>query len=1122
MVVIAFLMFALFGQEPVFLEVGKPIDGRIDADSAIAHTPTLDANYTNAPTVSNGYQVVVSESGPYAIELRSYDFDAYLVMADENGTLLAEDDDGLIRTHARVVVNLEANHKYTVHACALHGARGLFRLQLLDGTPAHVSLKEQQLAERDDLKAALIYFERTVGKETAEFAEAKSLLGAHYYKLGEYGLAQVEWELVLAIRERVFGQEHPVTAASANNLASLLEIRGDYLEALALHERALAIRQKVLGPEHPDTAASLSNLAGILGSQGNYDKARLLHERALAIKEKVFGLDHPDVAMSLNNLASVLESQGNYEEARPLYERTLAIFEEVLGPEHPYTATILNNISSLLESQGYIQEARPFCERALGIREKVLGPEHPQTATSLNNLAFILESHSDFEGALPLFERALEIRLKVLGPDHPATAGSLSNLAFVLENLGDFELALPLHERALAIWEKVLGPQHPNTALGLNNLAALLEAQGNYEEAGPLHERALEIRIKVLGPEHPDTAQSLSNLAFLLEILGNHEKALLLYERALGIFEMALGPEHPNTATAMNNLAALLKARGNLVEARSIFHNALSGTLDHLDRELPSMSESGRLQLLEISGNPENFISCLAQKPPTKLAEYYATYQRWKGKATRLQAASVKLSQASNTPDLRKRKGQIQVLAKKLSGLILIPLADQAVDHAEQIDYLREERLRLERELNLELDLDLVLATPDFKAVQAGIPPGAVLLDLFVGQSVYAWIVKPSAEPMLISLGDRATLRKAQNAFLSATAVRGGRNLSASGTNLAANYFALLWKPLQEAIGDSSTVFVSPDGFLCELPFGILGGADGGYLLEKHRFVYLADPTSFAFKKDINEADEGPLLAVGGVNYFRRGDHARSNTSGSSIRSRVGESWSSLPATRDEMQSLRDLHDFILEWESPITVVEGKAATEERIRAELPGKRYVHIATHGYFEPDHLPSLLLDAEEQQSKAQLGEQRRAVGLLPGLLSGLVFAGVNGDPDPTRDDGYLSAEEIQHLNLSACDLVVLSACETALGSARAGEGLMSLRRAFAVAGADTVISSLWKVDDVATAQLMKDFYINLWEKSMSRGDALHEAKLRMLRRNRIENGGDALPSTWGAFVLSGDWN
>jgi len=414
-----------------------------------------------------------------------------------------------------------------------------------------------------------------------------------------------------------------------------------------------------------------------------------------------------------------------------------------------------------------------------------------------------------------------------------------------------------------------------------------------------------------------------------------------------------------------------------------------------------------------------------------------------------------------------------------------------------------------------------VLATPGLAEVQQGLPKDSILIDFFVGKDVYAWLLQPTGEPQLISLGKADALQSAQNAFLRERAVRGGRQLGEPEGDTASKFIAALWGPLGELVGDAKTVFISPDGFLCELPFGILQETDESYLLEKHRFVYLSDPTSLAKKEDSSKVDEGSLFAVGGVNYFRREDVGDTVSSGPTTRSRVGSSWSSLPATREEMQSLRDLHDFILEWESPMTVVEGKAATEERIRAELPGKRYVHIATHGYFEPDHLPSLLLDAEEKQSKAQFGEQIQAVGLLPGLLSGLVFAGVNGDPDPTRDDGYLSAEEIQHLDLSACELVVLSACETALGSARAGEGLMSLRRSFSVAGADTVISSLWKVDDVATAELMKEFYTNLWGKSMSRGEALHEAKLRMLRRNRIDNGGDARPSTWGAFVLSGDW-
>ncbi len=847
MAAITILMLAFLAQGPAILEVGKPIEGIIGVDSPVAHTPTLDASHDSAPAVGNEFQIVIAESGFYTIELWSFDFDAYLVITEWNGALLTEDDDGLFGAHARVVLNLEAGQKYTVQACALRGERGKFQLQLLAGAVAELSPEERLLAEGAEARARLAQIEKTLGKETAEYADAKDLMGLHYYFLGELRKAQAELEDVVAIRE------------------------------------------KVLGPEHPDTAASL------------------------------------------NNLAILFTDQGNSEGARPLYERSLAIFEKALGPEHP------------------------------------------------------------------------------------------------------------------------------KTAVALDNLAVLLRSQGNYEVAHPLLKRALAIREKALGPNHPDTALSLSNLAFLLQ------------------------------------------RQGADADARTLFHSALSRSLSYLDRELPSMSEAGSLQLLETSGNPADFLASLLKATPQSLMDSYSTYQEWKGKATRLQAVSVRLGQSSDSPVVRKKKGKIQVIAKKLSRLILIPMAEQADDHAMQIDALREERLRLERGLNRELGLDLILATHTIEEVQAGLPSNAVLVDFFVGEEVFAWIMKSSGPPVLISLGEQAALRKAQNAFLSATATRGGRRLDPSKTNPTTAYLTLLWKPLQEAIGDSKIIFISPDGFLCELPFGIMHHVDGSFLLEKHQFYYLSDPTSLAEKEDSNKVDEGSLFAVGGANYFQREEVDDLVSTGPTTRSRVGGGWSSLPATRAEMQSLRELHDYILEWESPMLVVEGKAATEERIRAELPGKRYVHIATHGYFEPDHLPSLLLDAEEKQSKAQLGEQIQAVGLLPGLLSGLVFAGVNGEPDLARDDGYLSAEEIQHLDLSECDLVVLSACETALGSARAGEGLMSLRRSFSVAGADTVISSLWKVGDVATAQLMKDFYTNLWENSMRRGEALHEAKLHMLRRN-----------------------
>ena len=1122
MIAIPLLVLSALCQAQEPLSLGKPIGGEIGNDSPKVHTATLDANYTSSPTVGLRVVLQIPKAGIYTVELTSYDFDAYLVVEELQGALLAENDDGPLSTHAQVVVNFEAGGEYVAKACALHGKRGRFELRLLDGSPKPLSKAQQLQAEVEDRRKRLPHIEKSIGKESAEYAEEQHNLGTQLFSLGDFENARVELQSALTIREKVLGPEHARTAATLNNLSLVLRAQGNYAEARALNERALQIAEKVLGPEHPGTASCINSLAVLLTYQGNYAEALPLYERVLAIREKVAGPSHPSLAIGLNNLAALHKARGDYAQARRLYEKALAIYEEHVGEKHQNTAATLSNFASLVQIEGDYQEALRLHERAASIYEEVLGPKHPNTAQCLNNLAVLLAKQGDFARAVPLYQRALGIYKEILGPEHASVATSMNNFAHLLQANGQLEEAQELFEKSLAIRKSVLGLKSPKTAMSLNNLAVLYQFQGKMEEALPLFEQAREIYMKVLGPNHPDTATSINNLAALFKQQGEFAKAESLSQQSLKVYELVFGPDHPTTATSLNNLADLMVSQGKFESANWSYHRALEGTLSHLGRQLPSMSESGRFQLLKVSGDPEKLISSLTQGRPKQLEQYYATYQQWKGKALRLQAASVMLTRAGNSPEVRKKKGAIQVLSKELSELVLLPLASQGENHSERIGQLRSQRLQAERDLNRELGLDEVLSVPSFEEVNEGLPANSVCIDFFVGKKVFAWVQKPDGEVRLIPLGDTGDMRKAQDKFLRGTAVRGGRALNASEAQVAKQYFKELWEPIRDAIGEADQIFICPDGFLCELPFGILQEPNGDYLLERHRFVYLSDPTRFAAVAKASSNHEGPIFVVGGVNYFEREEAIQVVPAGPLNRSRIHETWSSLPGTRDEVLALSDFHKYTLKWDSPITVSEGSAATEEHIRAELPGKRYVHIATHGYFEPDHLPSLLLDAEEKQAQVQINEQVQAVGLLPGLLSGLVFAGVNGTQDPARDDGYLCAEEIQHIDMSACDLVVLSACESALGSARAGEGLMSLRRAFSVAGADTVISSLWKVDDQATAQLMKDFYTNLWQKGMSRGDALHQAKLRQLRRNRLENDGDALPRTWGAFVLSGQWN
>ena len=328
-----------------------------------------------------------------------------------------------------------------------------------------------------------------------------------------------------------------------------------YAPARAFFERALAIREKAFGSDHPLTATSLHNLARLLRDQGDLEGAQALYERALAIREKVLGAEHTATAASLNNLASLFQARGSLARARPLFERALAIRAKILGPEHPHTAATLINIARVLRDQAEFTEARPFSERGLAIREKVLGPEHPRTAAGLNVLASLLQGQGDLAAARPLFDRALTICEKVLGPQHPYTATCLTNLALLLQAAGDLDAAQAACQRALAIREKVLGAEHPSTATSLNDLGNLFWDQGDVVRARPLFDRALVICEKTLGPGHPATATSLYGLANLLQKIDDIAGAQLLFRRALSIRENSLGPSHPATVTIRNILA---------------------------------------------------------------------------------------------------------------------------------------------------------------------------------------------------------------------------------------------------------------------------------------------------------------------------------------------------------------------------------------------------------------------------------------------------------------------------------------------------------------------------------------------------------------------------------------
>ena len=202
----------------------------------------------------------------------------------------------------------------------------------------------------------------------------------------------------------------------------------------------------------------------------------------------------------------------------------------------------------------------------------------------------------------------------------------------------------------------------------------------------------------------------------------------------------------------------------------------------------------------------------------------------------------------------------------------------------------------------------------------------------------------------------------------------------------------------------------------------------------------------------------------------------------------------------------------------------GQDASEPILKNEAHRYRVLHLATHGFFLGDAcLPStantravggLLVATKPRTTAAAIAN--------PLLLSGLALAGANrrGAALPGEDDGILTAEEVATMDLSGVEWAVLSACDTGLGEIRAGEGVLGLRRAFQIAGAKTVIMSLWSVDDQATREWMVTLYEGRFQKQLSTADAVHAATVAMLRDRRAK-GQSTAPFYWAAFVAAGDW-
>jgi len=907
--------------------------------------------------------------------------------------------------------------------------------------------------------------------------------------------------------------------------------QGKYAEAIPLAEKILATFEKVLGTENPEIVTFINLLAVLHQQQGNYAQAEPLYQRSLAISEKALGSQHPDVAIILNNLAEMYRYMGDYTKAEPLYQRSLTIWEKALGSEHPKVAISLNNMGELYRQMGNYIKAEPLYQRSLAIREKVLGSEHSDVGSSLNNLAELYRQMGNYAQAEPLYQRCLVILEKTLGSEHPHFAASLNNLAELYRQMSKYAQAEPLYQRSLAILEKVLGSQHPSIATILSNLALLYAQTGNYTQAEPLYQRSLVVREKAFGSEHSSVAASLNNLAELYHRMGNYAQAEPLYQRSLAILEKTLGSQHSDVAVSLNNLAGLYQAQGDIRRAVEFQTRGANLEEQQLAANLTIGSESQkRAYMRTLSGTTNSIVSLHVQAAPNNpeaASLALTTVLRRKGRILEVLTDSLITLRQNLTPENQKLLDQFNVTRSQLAALIFNQPKNLSLEeYRNQVANLKTQAEKQEAELaRRSTEFRKLSQSATIEAVQKLIPQNAALVELVLyepfdaktakwGTPRYvAYILNSSGEIQWVDLGEAEPINQGVTEFRQAL-----QSQSPNIQKIARSLDAKIMQPIRQRLGNTRTLLISPDSQLNLIPFAALVDENNRYLVENYSITYLGSGRDLLrLQNPVANRSNSVLLANPDysnpgnssmqVASKSRGNNSQRSTDLAQIQ------FGPLPGTLKEADAIAPLL-------SGIQKLTGSQATENALK-QVRSPQILHIATHGFFLEDvdlvAPPSGLSRSLQVEADLSVKPGRRVAGNQenPLLRSGLALAGFNvrqsGD-----EDGVLTAMEAAALNLWGTKLVVLSACETGVGDVANGEGVFGLRRAFAIAGAESQLLSLWKVDDEGTKDLMVSYYRRLLNNE-GRSEALRQIQLEMLRNSKYQH-----PYFWAAFIPSGDWN
>jgi CHAT domain-containing protein len=820
-----------------------------------------------------------------------------------------------------------------------------------------------------------------------------------------------------------------------------------------------------------------------------------------------------EVADAIENLVQKeIDTESVNAETLPLVMREAEVAKAAAGPNSKTYVVALGMISDVYTALSRPADGRPFAEQGLAIAEKEF-PGTEDYANAADELAAVCNMLGDYPSALRAEEAAIATERKVGGNDNWNLTGMLNDLANIKIRMRDRDGTGAAFEESLAITLRTR-PNDPFLGVIENNIGSFYVQTQQFEKAIPHLAHAVEIGTKLYGPNSGLVLSISSNLANLYSRTGQFDLAWKNYELTLSNQNATVDSQAQDHAVFSRSLAS----GGSLT--RAISEGLIAARMGRESFVLQARTLPERQALAydaQRTHGVDTAISVLLKHPEIPVVETYQEVVRARAIVADEMARRQKNLNSSNDPAVG---SLLSDLNKARAGLLAVESAAPAGENrAEAVARATAQMEKIERALaerSATVRSDERIAAVRLGDLRQHLPKHSILISYVeysrraveqldpshIGTPSYmAFVVHPdssgirifdlgAAKPIedLVSRARATADEEAHGGGLGST--RNERNYREAAEALR----KLIWDPLRGDLKDVKLALVVPDGVLNLIPFSSL--PDGtGYLVEHGPVIHILSSERDLVPAEAGEKKAG-LLAVGSPQFDLAGiapDPSRLRDAPVSCEDFTNLQFHPLPGSGTEVADIASTWRRSIEAE-PASLLTGADATRSRFIEEASRNRVLHVATHAFF---------LD--------------KACGNgNPLLHSGLVFAGANA----SRDSAILTAQQVASLDLSGVDWAVLSACSTGNGELRDGEGVLGLQRAFRIAGARSVVMTLWPVDDEVTGRFMHVLYADRFVRHDSTADALWNSARKLLLERRAE-GKSTHPWYWAGFVGSGGW-